>query len=188
MKENEEHHIAAISEDGYTITLTEPLKYRHISIEQTFDDKVVETRGEVGLLTRNILIKGTINEQFTEVLPACDQEFSSGGAFSDAMQTCFAGKFGEELGTDEMGAVIIISPKFKDQGLVSARFEYVELILSLTEDQQEAYLQALLTLARMTGLQIEGIHALPKMQAIFFVAGSLGLQGGLVDLSSMINS
>ena len=127
MKENEEHHIAAISEDGYTITLTEPLKYRHISIEQTFDDKVVETRGEVGLLTRNILIKGTINEQFTEVLPACDQEFSSGGAFSDAMQTCFAGKFGEELGTDEMGAVIIISPKFKDQGLVSARFEYVEL-------------------------------------------------------------
>ena len=43
MKENEEHHIAAISEDGYTITLTEPLKYRHISIEQTFDDKVVET-------------------------------------------------------------------------------------------------------------------------------------------------
>ena len=43
------------------------------------------------------------------------------------MQTCFAGKFGEELGSDEMGAVIIISPKFKSQGLVSARISYTEL-------------------------------------------------------------
>ena len=86
----------------------------------------METRGEVALLTRNVLIQGTMNEQFVEVLPACDQEFNSGGAFSDAMQvliksrkyqfhithnilqTCFAGKFGEELGSDEMGAVIII--------------------------------------------------------------------------------
>ena len=125
-KENEENYIDAISSDGRTITLRTPLKYQHISIEQTFGDKVVETRGEVALLTRNVLIQGTMNEQFVEVLPACDQEFNSGGAFSDAMQvlvkskkyqfyipynilqTCFAGKFGEELGSDEMGAVIII--------------------------------------------------------------------------------
>ena len=123
-KENEENYIDAISGDGRTVTLRTPLKYQHISIEQTFGDKVVETRGEVALLTRNVLIQGTMNEQFVEVLPACDQEFNSGGAFSDAMQvlcvlkmsfdlfcifqTCFAGKFGEELGSDEMGAVIII--------------------------------------------------------------------------------
>ena len=125
-KENEENYIDAISPDGRTITLRTPLKYQHISIEQTFGNKVVETRGEVALLTRNVLIQGTMNEQFVEVLPACDQEFNSGGAFSDAMQvlfkskkhlffishnilqTCFAGKFGEELGSDEMGAVIII--------------------------------------------------------------------------------
>ena len=126
-KENEEHYIEAISEDRMTITLKDPLKYRHISIEQTFGGRVVETRGEVALLNRNILIRGTVNEQFKEVLPACDVEFNSGGAFSDSLQNCFAGKFGEELGTDEMGAVIIISPKYKDQGLVSARFSYVEL-------------------------------------------------------------
>ena len=127
MKENEENYIDAISEDGLTITLKNPLKYRHISIEQTFGERTVETRGEVALLTRNVLVRGTVNEQFSEVIPACEEEFSSGGAFSDAMQTCFAGKFGEEIGTDEMGAVIIISPKYKDQGLVSARFSYVEL-------------------------------------------------------------
>ena len=126
MKESEEHTIASI-EDGVRITLVEPLKYLHISIEQTFGDKVVETRAEVALLTRNVLIQGTKNEEFVEVLPACEEEFNSGGAFSDAMQTCFAGKFGEELGSDEMGAVIIISPKFKSQGLVEARISYTEL-------------------------------------------------------------
>ena len=85
-KENEENYIDAISGDGRTVTLRTPLKYQHISIEQTFGDQVVETRGEVALLTRNVLIHGTMNEQFVEVLPACDQEFNSGGAFSDAMQ------------------------------------------------------------------------------------------------------
>ena len=126
MKENEEHYIADISADGYTITLVEPLKYQHISIEQTFGDRVVESRGEVALLTRSILIRGNMNEEFVEVLPACEEEFDSGAAFSDGMQTCFAGKFGEELGSDEMGAIIIVSPKYKDQGLVAARIEYVE--------------------------------------------------------------
>ena len=82
MKENEEHYIAAISADGYTVTLEKPLEYKHISIEQTFGDRVIETRGEVGLLTRNILIRGTKNEQFVEVLPACEEEFDSGVGFS----------------------------------------------------------------------------------------------------------
>ena len=127
MKESEEHSIAAVSSDGLTITLAEPLKYLHISIEQTFGGTVVETRAEVALLTRNVLIQGTKNEEFVEEIPACEQEFNSGGAFSDAMQTCFAGKFGEELGSDEMGAVIIISPKYKNQGLVEARISYTEL-------------------------------------------------------------
>ena len=127
MKENEENYIESVSSDGLTLTLKNPLKYRHISIEQTFDGKTVETRGEVALLNRNVLVRGTVNEQFITEIPACEEEFNSGAAFSDAMQTCFAGKFGEEIGTDEMGAVIIISPQFKDQGLVSARFSYVEL-------------------------------------------------------------
>ena len=128
MKENEEHYVAGVSADGKTVTLQDPLKYRHISIEQTFGDRVVESRGEVGLLTRNILIRGHYNEEFLEDIPACEQEFNSGASMSDAMQTCFAGKFGEELGSDEMGAIIIISPKYKNQGLVAARIEYTEFL------------------------------------------------------------
>merc|ERR1719422_2781341 len=128
MKENEENYVAAVSADGLTITLQNPLEYRHISIEQTFGDRVVESRGEVGLLTRNILIRGNYNEEFLEEIPACEQEFNSGASMSDSMQTCFAGKFGEEIGSDEMGAIIIISPKYKDQGLVEARIQYTEFL------------------------------------------------------------
>ena len=68
------------------------------------------------------------------------------------------------------------------------RYEFVEIILSLSEEQQKAYLEALINLARLTGLQIEGLDAMPRMEAIFFISGSLGLQWGLVNLSRMINS
>ncbi len=52
MNENEKAKIANIDPDGVTITLEEPLQYKHISIEQTFGSHTVETRCEVGLLTR----------------------------------------------------------------------------------------------------------------------------------------
>ena len=51
--------------DRRIITLRNSLKYQHISIDQTFCNLVVETRGEVALLTRNV---------------------NFGEAFSDAMQ------------------------------------------------------------------------------------------------------
>ena len=52
MGQNEKAQIASIADDGFTINLVEPLKYKHLSLVQTFGDHVVETRGEVGLLTR----------------------------------------------------------------------------------------------------------------------------------------
>ena len=52
MGENEKVKIAAIGSDGKTLTLEEPLKYTHISISQTFGIQVVETRAEVGRLSR----------------------------------------------------------------------------------------------------------------------------------------
>ena len=52
MGENEKRKIAAVGVDGHTLTLDEPLGYKHISISQTFGDQVVETRGEIGRLTR----------------------------------------------------------------------------------------------------------------------------------------
>jgi len=40
------------------ITLNDTLKYKHYAGIQWFDDKFIEMRAEVGLLTRNILYRG----------------------------------------------------------------------------------------------------------------------------------
>ena len=67
---------------------------------QTFGDRTVETRGEIGLLSRNIKIRGNRNDQFDFDIEACPRKFDS-GQFS--VQSCFNGKFGEETGSDEFG-------------------------------------------------------------------------------------
>ena len=128
MNQNEERTIKSISNDGITLVLNEPVTYKHISIEQTFRKHIVESRAEVGLLSRNIKFQGSKNNEFIEKLPECEDNFDA--AMSNRLDnemSCFSGKFGEEMGTDEMGAIIIISPKYKDQGLVTAKIEYTEL-------------------------------------------------------------
>ena len=123
MGESEKKVIDSVSDDGTIITLTEPLKFKHISIAQTFGEHTIETRAEVGLLTRNVKVMGNINQQFVTEIPACEKPFV---ANEEAPQSCFQGKFGEEIGTDEFGAIIFIHAKEKDQHLAQARIAYTE--------------------------------------------------------------
>ena len=123
MGESEKMIIDSVSTDGRTITLTKPLKFQHISILQTFGSHDVETRGEVGLLSRNVKVKGYVNEQFITEIPACEKPFV---ANEEATQSCFHGKFGEEIGTDEFGAIILIHAKEIDKHLATARISYTE--------------------------------------------------------------
>ena len=123
MGENELLVIASIGVDGKTITLEEPLEYKHISIEQTFGDHTVETRAEVGRLTRNVKYQGSVNEQFLEDIPACDKGFDSN---QFATQSCFRGKFGEELGSDEFGAVTLYAVENRDQFEAEIHISFVE--------------------------------------------------------------
>ena len=58
----------------------------YFSIMQTFGTHDIETRAEVGLLTRNIKVKGTVNEQFVTEIPACEKPFV---ANEEATQSCF---------------------------------------------------------------------------------------------------
>ena len=44
-----------------------------------------------------------------------------------ATQTCFQGRFGEELGSEQFGAQIIMHAPRPDEGLVVGRFSNVEL-------------------------------------------------------------
>ena len=123
MGENEKLKIASIESDGKTINLQSPLAYKHISISQTFGDHTVETRAEVGRLTRNVKYQGAQNTEFFEDIPACDKGFDSN---QFATQSCFKGKFGEELGSDEFGAVTLYAVENRDQNEAQIHISYVE--------------------------------------------------------------
>lgn len=57
-RENEVAIIKEINNAGKTIVLESPLKYKHISLSQLIGGRTIETRAEVGLLSRNIVISG----------------------------------------------------------------------------------------------------------------------------------
>ena len=74
-------------------------------------------------LCRNVKVLGSVNEQFLEVIPACEKSFDSN---QFATQSCFNGKFGEELGSDEFGVVSIFNPKERDSFDVKVHISYTE--------------------------------------------------------------
>ncbi|XP_043232444.1 fibrocystin-L-like [Amphibalanus amphitrite] len=124
MGESEKRVISAVSEDGLTLTLDTPLAFEHISSEQTFAGQTVRMRAEVGLLTRNVKVRGSVNDEFTEEVRACAAGFQP-GQFD--VQTCFHGRYGAETVTDQFGATVMIHAKYQNQHLVTGRIEYVEV-------------------------------------------------------------
>ncbi|XP_056273684.1 fibrocystin-L-like [Pseudoliparis swirei] len=124
-KENEQKTIAAVSADGRTLTLTEPLEYSHLGVTVTLPDGTVfEGRAEVGLLTRNIVVRGAVHQDWNKAIEACPEGFNS-GEFST--QTCFQGRFGEETGSDQFGGCIMFHAPTPDKNLAIGRLEFVEV-------------------------------------------------------------
>lgn len=65
--ETEEKEISSVSVDGLTITVTTPFKYRHFAATETFGTENFVMRAEVGLLSRNIVVKGndeSVNDEY----------------------------------------------------------------------------------------------------------------------------
>ena len=78
-KENEEHTIEIISNDHMTLTLTEALEYDHLGETQTFEGGVtLETRAEVGLLTHNVVVRGSNLKDWNDKIEACPVDFDPG--------------------------------------------------------------------------------------------------------------
>ncbi|XP_068189914.1 fibrocystin-L-like [Antennarius striatus] len=124
-KENEKMTIAAVSPDGKTVTLTEPLKYIHLGVTITLPDGTqFEGRAEVGLLTRNIVVRGSQNRAWNNRIEACPEGFDTG---EFATQTCFQGRFGEEIGDDQFGCAIMFHAPRPNENLAIGRIEYVEV-------------------------------------------------------------
>jgi hypothetical protein len=53
--QSETNYITAISADGKSITLKNPLKYQHLSVKRIAGGKEIYIRAEVGLLSRNVV-------------------------------------------------------------------------------------------------------------------------------------
>ena len=78
-KENEKHTIESISNNQMTLTLTEALKYDHLGETQTFEGGVtLETRAEVGLLTHNVVVRGSNLKDWNGKIEACPVDFDPG--------------------------------------------------------------------------------------------------------------
>ena len=123
-RENEELTIANVSNGGMTLTLESPLEYEHISVRQTFAGRDIDTSAEVGYLTRNVVVRGSVNEEFVSEVSACPEEFRTG---QFQLQTCFLGRFGAETLSDQFGSQIMIHAPQQNQGDVFGRFSYIEV-------------------------------------------------------------
>ena len=131
--ENEVRTITAISTDKKTLTLDSSLNFTHLSVVRTVgtgsNARQLEIRAEVGLLTRNVLFQGFNDASWTSLksAKACPNGYDPG---EFAVQTCFLGRYGDEIGTDEFGATIQIagdSLKQKLRETVFVRISNVEL-------------------------------------------------------------
>ncbi|XP_061164553.1 fibrocystin-L-like [Saccostrea echinata] len=122
-QQTEQHTISSISADGRTLTLTQPLEYEHVGVLARYGEQDIELRAEVGILTRNIVIQGTNNEEWNDPIEACPDGFDTG---EFARRRCFQGLFGEEMGTDQFGAHVILHAPRPNTGSVVAHIEYVE--------------------------------------------------------------
>ena len=77
-KENEKRSINAVSNNGLTLTLNQPLNFTHLGISKEFGSTTIEMRAEVGLLSHNVLFQGSITETWNQTIEACPQGFNPG--------------------------------------------------------------------------------------------------------------
>ncbi|XP_074659740.1 fibrocystin-L-like [Tubulanus polymorphus] len=118
--ENEVRRIASVT--GHTVHLTKALDYDHLGINITHAGRKIELAAEVGLLTRNIVVKGSNDPQWNDAIKACPDKFDTG---QFAVQTCFQGRYGEEMGSDMYGAHIMFHAPVGQKAV--GHIEYVEV-------------------------------------------------------------
>ncbi|XP_069372727.1 PKHD1 like 1, tandem duplicate 1 [Paralichthys olivaceus] len=124
-RENEVRHIASVSADQTTLTLTKPLEYTHLGVTVTLPDgSVIEGRAEVGLLTRNVVVRGAEHQEWKDKIEACPEGFNTG---EFATQTCFQGRFGEEVGSDQFGGAIMFHAPVPNKNLAIGRLAHVQI-------------------------------------------------------------
>jgi hypothetical protein len=103
MYDAEERNITRLSQDGKTLTFSEPLQNQHAGITDVAPNgERFEFRAEVGFLSRNVVVQGAVN--------ASSRDPES-----------------EHLGVNIFGGHIFVNPAMMSKGEAVARIEYVEL-------------------------------------------------------------
>ncbi|XP_033757813.1 fibrocystin-L-like [Pecten maximus] len=126
--QNEQKTITNIAGDKKTLTLDSNLANDHIAVTESFGTSgnaaTLTFAAEVGLLTHNVKVQGNSDAQWIEKIEACPDGFDTG---EFATQTCFQGRFGEEMGSDQFGGQIMIHAPEYDTHRSTGRIQYVEL-------------------------------------------------------------
>ena len=114
---SEKRTIGAVSVDGKTLTLTEPLDHRHMAVCSNGPGNnglgfgwagELCMRAEVGLLTRNIKLTGDKNHLSELEDCALGAGTVSAGRSISGVQTCFQNRYGHETGSDQFGGILFL--------------------------------------------------------------------------------
>ena len=83
-RENEKRQISSVSVDGLTLTLTEGLEYEHLGEEVPLSaTHSLQARAEVGLLSHNVVLRGSDMAAWHDVIEACPKGFNTGRCHID---------------------------------------------------------------------------------------------------------
>lgn len=77
-QETEQRIITSVSTDKRTLTLDQPLTYSHLGVTGNYGGQNIEFRAEVGLLSRTITFRGTLDEQWNDPIEQCPDGFDTG--------------------------------------------------------------------------------------------------------------
>ena len=78
-RENEVREIASVSGDRLTLTLTEALEYKHVGEEVALAaGHTLQARAEVGLLSHNVVVRGSDMTAWHDKIEACPDGFDTG--------------------------------------------------------------------------------------------------------------
>ncbi|XP_021358207.1 fibrocystin-L-like [Mizuhopecten yessoensis] len=105
-----------------TITLNSPLTNQHHGISEFVEGRELNFSAEVGLLTRNIVIRGFKD---SSQVTACPDGFDP-GYFE--VSTCFQGRQEGGNRKDQFGAHVIIHTTDQTKQLTTSRIEFVEFV------------------------------------------------------------
>ncbi|CAM2722167.1 unnamed protein product [Rotaria socialis] len=125
--ESEKRMITNISNNRTVLTLNAPLNWTHLGVTQHLGSVSIDARAEIGLLSHNVVFQGSITETWNQTIAACPDGFNPD---EFAIQTCFLGRYGEEIGSDQFGAVIMASSdmdKMSSSQLVVLRLSNIEV-------------------------------------------------------------